>query len=242
MKNNTPTARNRQRMQLVAIMVVIAVIVGSGLLLTMQRNDETVAVDQTVVDIRTLEAGRVSGDTTNTDLAIRRALDPVLGAADAPVTVIEYGAYGCPSCRQFHQLGIVEQLLADFDGQVKFVFRDFPVIAPAYDRRAAEVAQCALDQSNDAFWTFHDMLYTHIDVGASTEELIGWGLAAGLDEGALRTCVDSGIHKATVAYDLERGLALGLPGTPSFLVNEQRVFAPSESSLRAAIQQALEES
>jgi protein-disulfide isomerase len=242
MQKSDSTARPRQWIQITAILVIAAVVVGIGLLLTLGEGNEPESPDQSIGDVRTLEAGRARGSTDDLDLAARHQVDPVLGPADAPVTIIEYGAYGCPSCRQFHQLGIIDRLLADFDEQVKFVFRDFPVITPAYDRRAAEVAQCALDQSNDAFWAFHDTLYTHVEVGASTDELVGWALALGLDEEALRACVDSGIHESTVAYDLERGLALGLPGTPSFLINEQRVFAASESSLRAAIQQALDAS
>ena len=74
--------------------------------------------------------------------------DPVLGDPAAPVTIIEYGAYGCSACRAWHRAGIIEQVLAEFPGQVRFVFRDFPVIVPAYDQMAAEVAQCALDQKS----------------------------------------------------------------------------------------------
>ncbi|MDL1885506.1 DsbA family protein [Anaerolineae bacterium CFX8] len=169
----------------------------------------------------------------------RLEYDPVLGNPDAPVTIIEYGAYACSACRAWHQAGIIEQILAEFPDQVRFVFRDFPVIVPAYDRMAAEIAQCALDQSQAGFWEFHDLLYTEAVPGMSQDELIVLGGRAGLDQEALRTCVASGTHRETVQYDLNRAMNLGLPGTPSFLVNGARIFNATPDVLRSAIINAL---
>ncbi|MBZ0277749.1 MAG: DsbA family protein [Anaerolineae bacterium] len=166
--------------------------------------------------------------------------DPVLGNVDAPVTIIEYGAYGCTSCRAWHQAGIIDQILAEFPGQVRFVFRDFPVIVPAYDRMAAATAQCALDQSVDGFWQYHNLLYTASSPGNSQDQLLALGAQAGLDQQALRECVAAGTHRQTVEYDLARATALALPGTPSFLVNDERIFNATPDVLRAAVARALQ--
>ena len=183
--------------------------------------------------------GTNPGDSAPAANQGRLELDPVLGNPEAPVTIIEYGAYACTSCRAWHQAGIIEQILAVYPDQVRFVFRDFPVIIPAYDHMAAEVAQCALDQSQDGFWALHDALYTTVRIGSSQEEILRTGEKLGLDGAALRACVESNIHRATVQYDEDRARRLALPGTPSFLVNDIRIFNATPDVLAAAVEQAL---
>ena len=65
--------------------------------------------------------------------AERLALDPIRGPEDAEVTVYEFGAYGCSSCRSIHQRGFLDQLFSvierdEYRNRVNFVFVNFPVI------------------------------------------------------------------------------------------------------------------
>ena len=48
----------------------------------------------------------------------------------------------------------------------------------------------------------------------------------GLDTDVFNVCLDSGQHNATVDHDLREARRLGLPGTPSFVVNGQRLIGP----------------
>ena len=48
----------------------------------------------------------------------------------------------------------------------------------------------------------------------------------GLDRAAFDQCLDSGQHQATVEKDLEEAFERRLPGTPSFLINEQPLAGP----------------
>jgi protein-disulfide isomerase len=169
----------------------------------------------------------------------RLELDPILGEPDASVTVVEYGAYGCTACRAFHQRGVIDRLLNDYAGQVNFTFRDFPVIVPEYDRTAAQVAQCTLDQGDEAFWALHNVLYSVVPIGSDQDTLIDYAATVGVDAGALRTCFDAGTHRQTVQYDQDRAYDLGFRGTPVFTVNDERVFSPSEQNLRDAIDRVL---
>jgi protein-disulfide isomerase len=182
----------------------------------------------------------VGGVNPPPDVAEERlTLDPILGAADAPVQIIEYGSYGCHACEQFHNSGVIDRILADYPGQVSFTFRDLPIISPAYDNRAAQIAQCALDQSEDGYWQFHNALYEQNMSGSATGELLDLGGSLGLDRDALETCFDGRTHVLTVDYDLDRARDLGLNSTPAFFVNGQRMFSPSESALRNTIDAAL---
>lgn len=192
-----------------------------------------------VVALIAPSSGALSGPEVAQD---RLELDPVLGNPDAPVTIIEYGAYSCHACQSWHESGIIDQILREYPNQVNFIYRDFPVISPAYDRRAAQVAQCALDQGTEQFWTFHDALFDRYNIRDSSSRLVQLGEDVGLDGEALRTCVDANTHQATVLFDLQRANELGLSGTPTFVINGSRLYGATPDSLRNAVNQALAES
>jgi protein-disulfide isomerase len=167
-------------------------------------------------------------------------LDPIFGNPDAPVSIIEYGAYGCHACKQAHESGVIEEIIAEYDGQVNLIFRDLPVISPQYDFMTAQLAQCVLDQSNDLFWDFHDMLYTTaVQSRSSRDELVRNGGNLGVDTEALNACYDDGVHANTVRYDQQRGADLGIRGTPTFFINDERLFSFSPDGFREAINKAL---
>lgn len=171
----------------------------------------------------------------------RLDLDPVYGNPDAEVSIIEYASYGCRACRQLHTSGILEDIVAEYDGRVNLIFRDFPYISPSYDQATANVAQCVLDQSNTAYWDLHHLLYTDYYMNRTPEQLvtIAGTEIGGVDEAALRACAAANTHVRTVHYDGERGRSLGLTGSPSIFVGEQRIFSPDRAAIRAAIEAEL---
>lgn len=185
-----------------------------------------------------IASGRLGGSPVIADA--RAELDPIKGPVDAPVTIAEYGSYACQACRSWHQAGIVETILEEYPDQVKFVFRDFPIISPAYDNMAAQIAQCALDQGNDQFWQFHDAMYNRQQFGqGSAEDVIAVGKSIGLDADKLSECYYSGTHQNTVQYDLQRARDLGLRAAPSFVVNGERAYNATPDLLRQMIDSAL---
>lgn len=170
----------------------------------------------------------------------RLDLDPVYGNSAATVTIEEYAAYSCTACRSLHQSGLLQRVVDSYNGRVNLVFRDLPIITPAYDRRAAQAAQCVLDQGNDAFWQYHTALFEQFTFsGASNDELVSLANDLGLDSAALDSCIGARTHELTVRYDENRGRDLGFRATPTIVINGQRIFSPSEDNLRAAIEQAL---
>lgn len=150
--------------------------------------------------------------------------DPSIGAADAPVTIVEYGDFGCPTCRAWHNAGIMDQVRTVYGDQVRFVWRDFPVIT-ARSPKAAEAAQCAYDQGK--FWEYHDYLYERAS-SLETSDLKRFASDLGLDSDKFNRCLDSGRHQATVDYDLQDALSRRFRGTPSFLVNDQPLAGPPD--------------
>jgi protein-disulfide isomerase len=148
--------------------------------------------------------------------------EPALGPATAPVTIVEYGDFGCPACAAWHRAGIREQVLAQYGDQVRFVWRDFPVIT-RLSPKASEAAQCAHDQG--MFWAYHDLLFERAPA-IREGDLKAYAVELGLDTDLFNQCLDAGQHRATVDQDLRDARSRRLRGTPSFVVNGQQLPAP----------------
>ena len=140
---------------------------------------------------------------------------PVRGAADAPVTLVEFSDFECPFCKQAQPT--LKQLLERYPGKVRIAYRDFPLesIHPQA-RRAAEAARCAHDQGK--FWEYHDALFT-ASPKLSADDLKRYATEVGLDGTKFDACVAGGSHKAAVQQDLDEGKELGITGTPAFFIN-----------------------
>jgi len=161
---------------------------------------------------------------------------PALGVDGAAVTIIEYGDFGCTTCRIWHQDGIRKRIQAEYGDQVQFVWVDYPVIT-AQSPKAAEAGQCAFDQ--DKFWEYHDYIFEQ-GRSLSVTDLKAYAEKVGLDTKQFNRCLDSDQNKAKVDHDLNLSYRLGLFGTPSFVVNDQKLAGlPMYDTLKGIIDQIL---
>jgi protein-disulfide isomerase len=161
-----------------------------------------------------------------------------LGQGDAPVTIVEYGDFGCTTCKAWHELGVKDEILKKYGEKVRFVWHDFPVIT-AESPKAAEAGLCANDQA--AFWKYHDVLYAKAPE-LSTANLKDYAAQLGMDAARFNQCLDSGQHKAEVDQDTQDGFKHGFRGTPSFLVNGKAIIGPpTVEQLSTVIDTALQE-
>ena len=163
----------------------------------------------------------------------RLASNPTLGSDSAKVTIVEYGDFGCTSCRAWHNAGILEQVRAAYGDDVQFVWKDFPVIT-AQSPKAAEAGQCALDQGK--FWEYHDLLFAKAPA-LGVSDLKDYAVQVGLDTTKFNQCLDSGQNQAKVNQSLnEAQRQYAFPGTPSFLVNGKKLVGPpSFETLKSTI-------
>ncbi len=150
--------------------------------------------------------------------------DPVLGNADAPVTLVEFGDFQCPFCKKFHDEARKEILNMYVEtGKVKIVYRDFPLenIHPSA-RPAAEAAECADDQGK--FWPYHDTLYTRqAELAKGTMDYIALASELGLNRAVFEKCVKDRKYKDEVTKDYEDGVKAGVDGTPALFINGKKV-------------------
>ncbi len=149
------------------------------------------------------------------DLGIAGAA--TLGAADAPVTLVEFTDYQCPFCRR-HSAQTKPRLLKDYveTGKLKYVMREFP-LAQIHPQaiKAAEAALCAGDQGryfamNEAFFANQRKL--------APEDLKAHAEGLGLDVASFEACLDGGKYAQRVQKDLADGIKAGVRGTQTFFL------------------------
>ena len=159
---------------------------------------------------------------------------PSLGAASAPVVVVEFLDFECPFCRQAEP--VVDAALAapELAGSVRFVFRHFP-LADIHPRAiaAAEAAECAYRQGK--FAAMRRLLFQHQD-RLLPADLVQYARQAGLEEPAFTACLDRPDTFAVIEQDWRDGINLGVKGTPTYFVGRKRMEgALTMAALRQAI-------
>lgn len=160
------------------------------------------------------------------------------GPEDAPVTIVEFGDYECPFCKD--AVPHLKKILDDYGDEVALVYRHLPLPGHSHAYAAALAAECAADQ--DVFWSFHDLLWSNDAwIGAeSRQTFLELAALAGVeDEAAFRTCIDEEAKAASVHADEEAARELLFTGTPSFLVNGQRHIGVLDSTRFARIYEEL---
>jgi len=164
---------------------------------------------------------------------------PVLGNAEAPVTLIEFTDFECPFCARYANDTFFQIKKEYVDtGKVKMVFKYFPLPFYSLAQKAAEAAECAKDQ--EKFWEYKEKLFLNQSVWKGLDDLKKYGQDLGLDTEEFNNCLDSGKSREKVTKDLEDGKDAGVTGTPTFFINEEKlVGAQPFSEFRKIIERKL---
>ena len=105
----------------------------------------------------------------------------------------------------------------------------------------AMAAECAADQ--DAFWPYQDQLFaTSTSRGANgytISNLIKIAEDMALDVDTFRRCLTQFEHQAAVQKSVDNALSLGLPGTPSVIIDGKVLADPSDFNLISSAVDAL---
>jgi len=150
------------------------------------------------------------------DLAVPvSAVDHALGPDHAPVTVVEYGDFECPNCKQ--AAPAVKLLLERFANRVRFVYRHFPLEQPhPHALAAAEAAECAAGQGR--FWEMHDLLFANSQ-HLARRNLQSYADRLGLDLARFNAELDDQVYLQRIREHMQGARASGVRGTPGFFVN-----------------------
>lgn len=159
---------------------------------------------------------------------------PVAGNPQGDVTLVEFFDYRCPYCKQVEPA--LERIVGE-DRQLRFVFKEFPVLGPESEV-AARVALAARKQGKyDAFHRAMMGTTGRIDDAV----IFKVAASAGLDVDRARQDMKSPDVEQELQANLDLGRALDLDGTPSFIVGNTIVpGAVSADALKRLIADARE--
>ena len=160
--------------------------------------------------------------------------DHIRGAADALVTLVEYGDFECPFCGKAEPA--IRGLLAG-TGDLRYVWRHLPLNdVHANAQIAAEAAEAAAAQGS--FWEMHDRLLAHQD-DLSPRDLARYAEEIGLDLDRFWNDLRRHAHVERIADDVASADASEVAGTPSFFINGRRHRGAYDvSTLTAAVRGA----
>src|SRR3989344_7106944 len=134
------------------------------------------------------------------------------GSAQARYAWIEYTDLECPFCKQIHP--DLTKLLNNYNGQLAWVFRHFPLPFHPKAQKSAEATECAADAGgNDAFWKMVDRIFATMPE-MTLEQLPTLASELGLDQAVFQQCLDSGKYEQKVKDQMEEGTTAGVEGTP----------------------------
>lgn len=170
--------------------------------------------DSFTQDTSTNSSGIDQADVVTSD-------DPSLGPEDAKVTIVEFGDFQCPFCRE--SFPIVREVLSSYEGQVRYIWRDFPASSVHPQAVLAAVAgECVAEQDESKFWAFHDQLFINQN-DLSQEALTRYAQGIGVDVNDFTECIIEEKYSMEVTLDYNDGIEAGVTGTPTFFINGRRI-------------------
>jgi protein-disulfide isomerase len=145
------------------------------------------------------------------------AQDHLFGNKDAKVTLVEYSDFECPYCKVFD--GIAKQIVTDYNGQVNWVYRHYPLsFHDPMATKEAEASECIAELGgNDKFWSYVDEVYAKTQSGGnglSMDDIYTITGNIGVSVSGVKSCIESGKYTEKVKQDIAEAENAGVTGTP----------------------------
>ena len=144
--------------------------------------------------------------------------DPILGNADAKISILEYSDFQCPYCAKAYVGAITDFKNSNYfsNGDVNLVYKQFPLnsIHP-FAQKAAEASLCAQDQGK--FWDYHNLLFANQNA-LTTSNLREYASLLSLNESNFSACLSEGKYEEEVIKETSIAFSLGASGTPFFVI------------------------
>jgi protein-disulfide isomerase len=177
-------------------------------------------------------------DQPQIELAVPvNATDHSIGPEHAAITLVEYGDFECPNCKQ--AAPAVKLLLQRHRDRLRFVYRHFPLEAlHPHALHAAEAAECAGGQRR--FWPMHDLLFDNQE-HLQLKQLRAYAERLELDMARYDAEMEDEIYLQRIREHIDGGRRSHLKSTPGFFVNGRIVdvsyglhtlFDAAEAALR----------
>ncbi len=140
---------------------------------------------------------------------------PVIGSANAKVSVVEFADFQCPACGVLHQ--VLKEIKKQYaDKSVRFVFRQFPLPQHENAIPAAKASLAALAQGK--FWEYQDMLFEH-QTNLKQEDLEAYAKQLEMNMDTFTATMATTSISDTIQRDRTDGDTLGVRSTPTIFIN-----------------------
>ncbi len=143
---------------------------------------------------------------------------PELGPPDAPMTIVEWADFECPACKAFYP--ILDGLVKRFPGQVRLVYKNYPLSIHAHGEISARAGVAAGRQGK--FWEMHHLLFDNQDK-LEQSDLEGYAKQLKLDVGKFRSEMGSDDTVARITRDKRAADEVNLDSTPTVFFNGREV-------------------
>jgi protein-disulfide isomerase len=144
--------------------------------------------------------------------------DHIQGDSNAAITLLEYGDYECPYCGLAYP--IVKRIQAYFGNQLRFVFRNFPLIE-VHPHAGIAAMSAEFAATHHKFWEMHDILYEH-QQALDLQDLRNYAKWLDLSSAELQKTIETEIFADKIKTDFLGGVRSGVNGTPTFYINGNR--------------------
>lgn len=143
----------------------------------------------------------------------------IRGKASAPITIVAYSDFQCPFCSRAEKN--MEEVRKKYPNQVKYLFKHFPLNFHPLAMPAAKAYEAIALQSKEKAMKFQDELFANQrNLGSEKEAFIeAAAKKVGADVARMKKDMESDKVTRLVNQDIEEGKAMGVRGTPAFLVN-----------------------
>lgn len=158
-----------------------------------------------------------TAQATPEKVKIKLGTEYSLGRDDAPIVIVEYNDLQCPFCNRFYTGAFAEIKKFYVDtGKVRFINRDMPLVElHPLAMQAAQATRCAGEQGK--YWEVADNIITH-QGGLSAQSIDKIATDTGIDAASYRSCMEAGRHLEAIRESTAAAGALGISGTPSFVI------------------------
>ncbi|MCK4918817.1 MAG: thioredoxin domain-containing protein [Candidatus Pacebacteria bacterium] len=155
----------------------------------------------------------------------------IKGPENAPITMVEYGDYECPACRNSY--GMVKEVINEYQDQIKLIYRHYPLQFHKDAQGASIASECAGEQGK--FWEMHEKLYTG-KRGLKEKGLKIYAKEVGVDEEKFNECFAGNGYFDKINKQKEQGEKDAINGTPAFFINGKQVINSRNSKYLPTIQ------
>lgn len=222
-------ARNRAIAIVGAVVAVIVVAVGAGIIIQVAKHNQ----DQKV-------AAATAPPANLTDNGF------VVGNTTAKVTVEVYEDFQCPACKNFEDLDGKQLNAWATDGTIKLVYRPVAILdhqsTTNYSTRSLNAMAAVINAKPAAFAKFHELLFANQPPeggsGLPDSQLVDFAVQAGVDKTAVESAINDQKYKGWTQKVTEDFSKKGYNSTPTIVINGKQLKDYAPEKLKEAVDAA----